>query len=72
MMIVKKILVDGGMVQFQFQLKAASTGQLPSPPGCKPASVDPGLKELEVLIAPKVLNNIKVCFLFSCPGQLNN
>ena len=59
---VKESLVDGGMVQFQFQLKA-STGQLPSPPGCKPASEDPGLKELEILIAVKVLTTVKICFL---------
>ena len=48
MMIVKESLVDGGMVQFQFQLKPALTGQLPPPLAAKPASEDPGFKELEV------------------------
>ena len=63
MMNVKESLVDGGMVQFQFQLKA-STGQLPSPPGCKPASEDPGFKELEVQLLWKCWLLLKFVFFF--------
>ena len=63
MMTVKESLVDGGMVQFQFQLKPALTGQLPSPPGCKTSFRGSRFQRAGSPIAVKVLTSLKVFFL---------
>ena len=62
-MLVKESLVDVGMVQFQFQLKAALTVQLPSPPGCKTSIRGSRFQRAGSPIAVKVLTTVKVCFL---------